>query len=523
MRRTLTTAAMITMTAVGSMFLPLGNGPSIGRAPLLSVAGPLPHAAVAERSAPSQNSITTPLRLTDLNGQVHNVPYQTDRLASVYVFLGLQCPISNRYIPELNRQAATFEPLGIAFYGIVSDPHTTPEEARDHQRQYPLDFPVLYDPTGSGRLQLRATHTPQVVIVEQSGRIAYSGRIDDRYADIGRQRPHITRHDMRDALTAIASGTTVARRSTTPVGCLLEPFPSESKHQQVTFTRDIAPIVYANCTECHRPGESAPFPLQSYRDVVRHAQQIREVVQNKLMPPWKPETGFGHFKNARQLAGRDSALLLNWIAAGAPHGDVRDTPPPPVFTTGWQLGKPDLILELDKPFPVPADGPDIYRHFVLPSGLLENRLVSAMEFRPGDPRVVHHALAYLDRSGTARQLDAADPGQGYSRFGGPGFTPSGNLGGWGPGGLPRRLPAGMGRVIWQDCDVVLQIHYHPIGQSTQDRSRIGLYFADPDAQTLVSEILVANVDLDIPAGAQRHSHHATYTLPVDTCLLDTTP
>ena len=529
MRWTLPTAALIVFAALASMFLPANHVPGPHQAPLLSLPGSPSPAESGQPGAPDQRvsqsltHITTRLRLTDLAGHIHDVPCRSVRLASVYVFLGLQCPVSNGYIPELNRQAAAFRPRGITFLGVVSSAHTTAADVRDHQRQYPLEFPVLYDPTGSGRLQLQATHVPQVVVVEPSGRVLYRGRIDDRYASLGTQRPQTRHHDLRELLAAVADGDEVSYRTTTPVGCLLEALPSETRDASITFARDIAPIIYANCTECHRPGESAPFPLQSYRDAQRHAQQIGLVVQNRLMPPWKPAPGFGHFQNERRLSQRDRELVLRWVATGAVEGDPGLAPPLPEFTSGWQLGTPDLVLELDEPFPVPADGPDIYRHFVLPSGITENRLVSAMEFRPGDAGVVHHALAYLDRSGTARGLDAADPGPGYSRFGGPGFTPSGSLGGWGPGGLPRRLPDGMGRVIWKDCDVVLQIHYHPIGRKTSDRSRIGLYFADRDAQTLVAEILVANVELDIPAGAKRHPHHASYTLPVDTCLLDTSP
>ena len=528
MRRTLTISSIVIMTAIAAKLFSTSHGPVSPQTPILSLSSPLTdNSSTLTAPTPSvalnRTSLTAPLRLTSLDGRLYYLPHRTRGPASVYVFLGLQCPISNWYIPELNRLAAKFQPLGIAFFGIVSDAHTPRHEVVDHQREYPLSFPVLYDPTGSGRQRLQATHTPQVVVTNGVGQISYSGRIDNRFAELGRQRQQTTQHDLRDTLAALASGKRSRRRSTEPIGCLLEPLRSPSNQQHVTFRRDIAPIIYANCTECHRPGESAPFPLQSYTDVVRRAQQIREVVHRGLMPPWKPEMDFGHFQNERRLAPRDYELLLRWIDSGGPEGTDRPVTPLPVFTTGWQLGEPDLILELEDAFPVPADGPDIYRHFVLPSGLLKNRLVSAMEFRPGDARVVHHALAYLDRSGTARQLDAADAGQGYSRFGGPGFAPSGNLGGWGPGGSPRRLPDGMGRVMWKDCDVVLQIHYHPIGQSTQDRSRIGLYFADPGAQTLVSEILVANVDLDIPPGASQHIHEASYTLPVDTCLLDATP
>ena len=178
---------------------------------------------------------------------------------------------------------------------------------------------------------------------------------------------------------------------------------------------------------------------------------------------------------------------------------------------------------MPEPFDVPADGPDLYQHFIIPTGLTENRLVSAFEFRPGCPEVTHHAFAYFDTTGMGRKLDALDPQPGYSRVGSPGFAVSGSLGGWGPGGTPRELPIGMGRPLPKNADLVVQIHYHPSGRKVQDQSRIGLYFAEPWAERLVTQIMVSNVDLEIPANEARHIHKAQWTVPVDTIVLDITP
>ena len=206
-----------------------------------------------------------------------------------------------------------------------------------------------------------------------------------------------------------------------------------------------------------------------------------------------------------------------------PRGNPADLPPAPHFVAGWQLGKPDFVLTMPEEYEIPADGPDIYRIFVIPTRLRQDCLASTFEFRPGNPHVVHHSWVYFDTQGKARRLDAADPGPGYTNFGGPGFSGASSLGGWTPGGLPRRLPAGFGRPIPANSDLVLQIHYHPTGKRERDRSTIGFYFAPPTARGQAGEVIVANYDLDIRAGARQQHVSASHVLPVDTWLLDVTP
>jgi hypothetical protein len=241
------------------------------------------------------------------------------------------------------------------------------------------------------------------------------------------------------------------------------------------------------------------------------------------MPPWKPNPHFGQFRNERRLTGAEVSRLAAWADAGAPEGDLADLPPSPRFADGWQLGPPDFVLRLSEPVDIPADGPDIYQYFVLPTNLPQDRLMSAIEFRATNPRVVHHATVYVDTTGEARRLDAEDDVPGYRRSLGAGFTPAGSLGGWGPGVTPQPLPAGMGRPIPRGSDIVLQLHFHPTGKPEQDQSAIGIHFAPPETKQVVNEILVANMDLTIPAGAAKFRHRASYVLPVDTTILDVTP
>lgn len=455
----------------------------------------------------------------------------------VYVFLSAHCPISRACVPELNRLASQASAHGVAFVGVVPGSAATADDAAAHARDYQIAFPVVHDRGNQLCRRLQATHTPQAV-VQRQGVTLYSGRIDNRFADLGRPRPVATESDLADVLQQLAAGVPLLPRVTKPVGCLIEPVaaaatgtaaPAGIGPRQptasagLTFNRDIAPLIHRHCSHCHRPGAVAPFALLTYADVRQHASQMDVVLQRRLMPPWKPEPNFGEFANEQRLSPAELALWQQWLAEDLPEGRAADRPPEPQFVGGWQLGPPDLELIMPEAFDVPADGPDIYRHFVIPTGLTQNRLVNAVEFRPGAPEVVHHSIMYYDTTGQGRQLDQADPGPGYSRLGSPGVAVSGSLGGWGPGGRPRRLPDGMGRPLAQGADLILQVHYHPLGRPVRDQSRIGLYFAPPSATHLVTEVMVANVDLRIPAGAAAHPHHAEYVLPVDTLLFDATP
>jgi hypothetical protein len=175
------------------------------------------------------------------------------------------------------------------------------------------------------------------------------------------------------------------------------------------------------------------------------------------------------------------------------------------------------------PFTIPAEGPDIHQHFVISTGLRTNRLVAAVEFRRGNARVVHHAGFYIDTSGAARRLDEADPDPGYGSFAGPGFDNMGSLRSWLPGMTPRRLPPGTGMPLPAHSDVVIEIHYQCSGKEETDQSSVGLHFASANSRQMVSEIQVMNKDLEIPAGAARHKHRASFTLPVDATILDACP
>ena len=289
-----------------------------------------------------------------------------------------------------------------------------------------------------------------------------------------------------------------------------------------TFNKDIAPILYQNCATCHRPGEVAPFSLLTYQDAAKRASLLASVTEKRVMPPWKPEPGYGSFANERRLSDAQLALIREWASAGAPEGDARDKQPPPAFPEGWAGGQPDKILTVGSKFHVSADGPDQYRCFVLPTDLDSDAYVSAIEFRPGNRRVVHHALAFLDSTGRARKLAADSTDGSYTCFGGVGFPPSGMLGGWAPGATPPPAAPGMAYAVPKGTDVVLQIHYHPSGKSEDDQSALGLHLSGPPTKGRTG-IVMSYHRLDIPAGDSHYAVKSEVTLPRDVDLFGITP
>lgn len=309
------------------------------------------------------------------------------------------------------------------------------------------------------------------------------------------------------------------------LGCvvLLSAVAPGSSSAAPTFNKDVAPLLWKNCAACHRPGEVGPFSLLGYQDAAKRAEFLAQITADRRMPPWKAEAGFGKFHDEQRLTADEIALLRRWADAGAPEGDAADLPPAPKFTEGWQLGEPDMVLEMAEEFDIPADGRDIYQCFVIPIPIDAHRTVSAIEFRPGNRRVVHHAILYLDSNGAARERDEREAGYGYRSFGGPGVLPTGGLGGWAPGALPRHLPEGVGKFLRKGSDLVLQLHYHPTGKPEKDRSKVGVYFTKKPAQTIVGGIAVTNRP-QIPPGDKNYRLTArSEPLPVDANLLAVAP
>src|SRR5215813_6602978 len=233
----------------------------------------------------------------------------------------------------------------------------------------------------------------------------------------------------------------------------------------VTYTRDIAPLVSDRCAMCHHPGGSAPFSLLTYEDVRRRATQIGAVTKKRFMPPWKADPDNGPFVGQHPLTEAEIATIQQWIDQGAAEGDT-PAPSPRRWTEGWQLGTPDMVVSLPKPFTLQAEGTDVFRIFVIPVPVDGLHFVRGLEFRPGNPTVVHHANIRIDRSGAARALDDADPAIGYT-----GLIPraaqypDGHFLGWTPGQVAPLLPPEFAWRLARGTDLVIEVHMQPSGKS----------------------------------------------------------
>ena len=293
--------------------------------------------------------------------------------------------------------------------------------------------------------------------------------------------------------------------------------PQAAGDQPVTFNNQVVRIFQRNCQTCHRPGEVAPFSLTTYNDAHARRDDIVEAVESRYMPPWKAVPGHGEFADARRLSDDDIRLIARWVADGAPEGDARDLPAPRKFPTGWTLGTPSAVLAMEEPFTVPPRTKDIYRCFVVPIRIAGDwRMIRASEVLPGNRKVVHHVQTFLDVTGKSVELDAAEPGPGYTCFGGPRFDSSGGLGGWAPGYPPIEIPS---RVAWgipPGARLVIQVHYHNPGDKPEtDVTRVGVHFTTGPFDRRLSVVRALAWNFSIPAGAEREVIRASATLSND--------
>ena len=295
----------------------------------------------------------------------------------------------------------------------------------------------------------------------------------------------------------------------------------------VTYNKDIAPILFEHCASCHRRGEAGGFSLLTYADARKRSRLIEQVTRTRYMPPWLPQPGFGEFADENRLTAQQIATIREWVGAGAPEGNPADSPRPPAFTPGWQLGKPDLVLTVPKPFSVPADGPDLFWNFVISPSIAKTRFVRSVEVRPGKAASVHHANLLVDRSRSARRQEKS-PGAGFPgmdlNIETPVFDPDSHFLFWKPGGRPWVEPPGMSWRLEPGSDLVLNVHFHPTGKPELVQPSVGLYFTDeqPTRSPMLLQIERDNT-IDIPPGARDFVVSEDFRLPVDATVIAVYP
>jgi hypothetical protein len=286
------------------------------------------------------------------------------------------------------------------------------------------------------------------------------------------------------------------------VGVAASPIP-DAKESKATFTKDVAPILYRSCVECHRAGEVAPMSLLTYEDVRPWARSIKEKVVARAMPPWFADPKQTHFENDRRLSDREINTVVKWVDAGAPKGEAKDLPPAPKFVQGWTIGKPDVVLSMKDEVSVPTDGVVPYKYFIIPTNFTEDKWIEAVELRPGNRGVVHHIIAFVQEPGSNPNVQGV----------------RGNvLGGTAPGDPPSIFPAGTGKLIKAGANIVFQMHYTPNGEAARDRSSIGLIFAKGPIEKNMMTAGAMNVRFVIPPGDPNHEVKSSWVAREDVHL-----
>jgi hypothetical protein len=277
----------------------------------------------------------------------------------------------------------------------------------------------------------------------------------------------------------------------------------------VTFTKDVAPILYKSCVECHRPTMFAPMSLMTFEDARPWARSIKQRVTARTMPPWGADPAHGTFKNDPRLSDRDVETIAKWVDAGAPKGDDSDMPPAPKLVEGWTIGKPDAVFTMDEEFTIPATGAIPYMYFRVPTNLTEDKWIQAIEIKPGARAQVHHVIAFTQPAGSP-------------------LKPGGELGPTNIGGVTPNKPGlvfepGIARLLRGNSDIVMQIHYTTNGTETKDRTTVGVIYAKQPPTKLAAGGMAINPRFVIPANDGNAEVKATSTLSRDTTLTAMTP
>ncbi len=449
--------------------------------------------------------------------------------AVVLVFLGIDCPVGNQYVPRLVEIAKEYDSKGVALIGINSNTHETAEQVAKHVKEYNISFPVAKDEGSALANKLQVARTCECVVLDEAGVIRYRGAIDDQYG-YGTRKPRTVKPYLTATLDSLIAGKTLDTSGTSVVGCPIDKPDRKStalnipkvraatsvirealkdepevKVGDVTFSGDVAAILQNRCQNCHRPKAAAPFSLLSYDDARRWAASIREVVDDRRMPPWHADPRYGHFENDRRLTPKERATLVSWVDQGTPLGDPKEMPAAKLFPEAWAVGTPDVVYEMPAAYTVPAEGVVRYEYFKIPLNFKEDRWLQSVECLPGDRSVVHHIIAYLDDGKPGRR---GEPD---------------HLGGYAPGELPSVYNPGIGKFVPAGSSILLQVHYTPNGKIRTDRSRVGIIFAKETPKYEAITHGIANNRFKIPAGDGSYEVKSRFKFNSDSHLLSFMP
>jgi peroxiredoxin len=348
----------------------------------------------------------SPLTFRESGGKAAHLAELLKSGPVTFVFVSTTCPVAKRYVERMKRLYQRYKAKGVHFFAVFPNTDETQESIRDYQERASLPFPTVRDVDAYLAQRLGATMTPQAFLIDTHSSLVYRGAIDDH-----RYESRVQETYLANALDACLAGRTIDLATTRALGCSIHLSTADAEGP-VVYSTHVARILQDNCQSCHRPGQVAPFSLTNYAEAHRWRKEIKAYTAKRLMPPWKAVPGFGHFQNDVSLSAAEISRIGRWVDAGSPQGDPKDLPPAPLYPEGWAAGEPDHIFEMLQEYVIAPEGEDDYRHFVIPYELESHQFIESVDVQPGNRRAVHHVIAYVDKSGKAREIDAADPGRG---------------------------------------------------------------------------------------------------------------
>jgi len=475
-----------------------------------------------------------------------------DDRAVCFAFLHPSCPLAQEYAPVLESLFDRFAGSGVRFVGVVCE-CDDPADIEAYRTKYGITFPIRLDADFALAEALDATTTPEVVLVDRERRIRYAGRIDDRYKIRGVMTPGDAEPELANAIADLLAGREIREPKTTAAGCPLDR-PERPVAQAAaaaphapTFFKDVLPFLHAQCQKCHSPNQAGPFELLSYDDAVEWMELAIEEIEARRMPPAQIESDLDYTWPKPPTAA-DLAMLRQWVAAGKPEGDAADTPKlpslPDYSAFEEDLGPPDIVLEQAQPTQLGAHGNDVYRHIVFPLDRDEDLRLRAIQFLPGNRKVVHHALlGHLPRETAEEAVRDHGGRDGFShpddRAGG--FQDSHGIGfrvppirddgqpraafvsGFVPGVRATVAPADAALVIPAGCDIAVQVHYVRTGKLETDSSRVGIWLARQPPRKVMNMIYLSGEFAVVPPGVTDFRVRGSYTLPRDADFVGVVP
>lgn len=446
------------------------------------------------------------LVLKTLDGKDLKLSAAAGKNGLVIALFSSSCPISRKLAPETVRLEKDLEAQNVKLLLVNAPPGQKNDEITKFITDHGLKSTVALDADGTLAQTLAATTTTEVFLLDATRTLVYRGALNDQYG-LGYAKEQPAHHYLRDAVAAMLQGQPADITATSAPGCALDlPAKTALTRSKVTYHRDIARIMQANCVECHHSGGVGPFALDSYDAIIEHAGMIRKQVERGAMPPWFAAALEGQthspWANDRSLSERDRADLLTWLGSDRPKGDVADAPTPRQFPSEWSIGKPDAIIAAAKPIAIKAEGTMPYQHVTVTTDFPEDRWVRGYEILPTERQVVHHVIVTVHEKGRKVRGGGDEGTEGYWAAYVPGNTKQIY-----PAGFARKLPAG--------ATVSFQIHYTPNGKAVEDTMRMGLLFAQEPPKYVVHTTALPNARIQIPAGASNHVETAQRKLPVD--------